>query len=140
MKLNKFIIAGLAAVLLAGCGGNTETKPAEQEAAAPTTAAIESNARDVTADVEAYLAKELEAETTESACRDKNISWVCNFKTAEVEDDTVTVTVGAIEVPGGIKAVAVAYKNFLNADGSPVSDASKLRVSTGFDSVIGDLH
>lgn len=138
MKLNKFIIAGLSVVLLAGCGGNTETKPAEQEAAAPTTTAAESNAKDVTADVEAYLAKELESDSTATACKDRDVKWVCNLQSVTRNGDSLTVTVTKLEVPS-IKAAAMGFKNFLANPDSPVTDAKQLTVTSGSESETVDM-
>lgn len=135
MKLNKIIVAGLSVVLLAGCGGSTETKPAEP--AAPTTAA-ESNAKDVTADVEAYLAKELESDSTATACKDRDIKWVCNLQSVTRNGDSLTVTVTKLEVPS-IKAAAMGFKNFLANPDSPVTDAKQLTVTSGSESETVDM-
>lgn len=132
MKLNKFIIAGLSVVLLAGCGGSVETKPAE-EPAAPTTVAAENNAKDVTADVEAYLAKELESDSTAAACKDRDVKWVCNLQSVTRDADSVTVTVTKLEVPN-IKGAVMGFKNFLSGPGSPVADAKQLTVTSGSES------
>lgn len=137
MKLNKIIVAGLSVVLLAGCGGNVETKPAE-EPAAPTTVAAESNAKDVTADVEAYLAKELESDSTAAACKDRDVKWVCNLQSVTRNGDSLTVTVTKLEVPS-IKAAAMGFKNFLANPDSPVTDAKQLTVTSGSESETVDM-
>ncbi len=126
MKLNKIALAALASFLMVGCGATPS--PTATPETSPT-------GEDVTSQVEAYLAKELESESTAEACTAKEIKWVCNFTSATREGDSLIIKVGDIEVPGGLKAVASGYKNFLSNPESPLTDVTDVTVESGDDSV-----
>ena len=88
----KRLLSIVAVVLLAGCGGGepAETTTVPETSAVETTAAVPAG-QDVTAEVEAYIAPELEAGLLAEACQ-AGTTWVCNVETITLTDGVLTVT------------------------------------------------
>lgn len=101
---------------LAGCGGSTEpAETAEPASTAQTTMA----GQDVTQEVDAYIAGELEAASLADACTNQDITWACNIDTITLDGNTLTVTLTE-QGEATLQAVAMSFRNFLG-DGAPVT-------------------
>jgi len=123
----KRLLSIVAVVLLAGCGGESaETTTVPETSAVETTVAAPAG-QDVTAEVEAYIAPELEAGSLAEACQ-AGTPWVCNVETITLADGVLTVT---LSEPGeaSLQAVAMGFRNFMQ-DG-PVSFEKVTAVTSG---------
>ncbi len=127
----KRLLSIVAVVLLTGCGGGGE---AIETTTVPETSAVETTVaapagQDVTAEVEAYIAPELEAGSLAEACQ-AGTPWVCNVEIITLADGVLTVTLSQTGETT-LQGVAMGFRNFLQ-DG-PVS-FNKVTAVTGGES------